>query len=104
MNSTIIQYLFDENRININGAAAAAKQPPSQTNRSLNIWSIFNPKTPMESVGIILQSSLCLTKIRIILGEQQPFKEALSIDTVRARTSARAPLFASTNLAAFSDE
>ena len=50
MNSSIIQYLFDENRINIKGAAAAARQPPSQTNLSLNIWSIFNPKTPMESI------------------------------------------------------
>ena len=45
-----------------------------------------------------------LTKIGLILGEQQPFKEALSIDTVPARTSARAPLFASANLATFSDE
>ena len=48
-----------------------------------------------------------LTKIGLILGEQQPFKVALSltcIDTVRARTSARAPLFASANLATFSDE
>ena len=50
MNYTTKQYLFDENRNNINGAAAAARQPPSQTNISLNIWYIFDPKTRMESV------------------------------------------------------
>ena len=50
MNYTTKQYLFDENRNNINGAAAAARQLPSQTNISLNIWSIVNPKIPMESL------------------------------------------------------
>ena len=48
-----------------------------------------------------------LTKIGLILEEQQPFKEALSsacIDKNPARTSAGAPLFASANLAAFSDK
>ena len=65
MNSSIIQYLFDANQINIKGAAAATRQPPSQTNISLNIWFIFDQKN-------IYGISMNYATIQFLFNENRP--------------------------------